>query len=89
MSPAPGPGTNASNGDAADALLRAWNSLPMRKRYPILAGAAFGVVLRVMFSGEGGSPWSAMVGALHLRSTDARRYVDCVSSGTPAPAQLE
>ena len=35
-------------------------ALPMRKRYPILAGAAFGVVLRVMFSGEGGSPWSAM-----------------------------
>ena len=63
MSPAPGPGTNASNGDAADALLRAWNSLPMLKRYPVIAGALAGVMLRLMFSGGGGSPWSAMAGA--------------------------
>lgn len=37
-------------------------ALPMLMRYPILVGAAAGVVLRLFFSGTGGSPWSAMVG---------------------------
>lgn len=63
MSSAPGPGTNKSDGDAADALLRAWNSLPMLKRYPVIAGAIAGLLLRLMFSGGGGSSWSAMAGA--------------------------
>src|SRR5262245_28372030 len=37
--------------------------LPMLKRYPIIAGALAGVVMRIVFSGEGGSDWSAMAGA--------------------------
>lgn len=37
-------------------------ALPMLMRYPILLGAGSGIVLRLFFSGSGGSPWSAMVG---------------------------
>ena len=37
--------------------------LPMLMRYPIIAGAVAGVALRLAFSGEGGSNYSAMVGA--------------------------
>jgi hypothetical protein len=37
--------------------------LPTLKRYPVIAGALAGVGLRLMFSGPGGSPWSAMAGA--------------------------
>ncbi len=39
------------------------HELPMLKRYPVLAGAVAGVLLRLMFSGHGGSAWSAMAGA--------------------------
>jgi len=35
----------------------------MLKRYPVIAGAILGVSLRLMFSGRGGSPWSAMAAA--------------------------
>jgi drug/metabolite transporter (DMT)-like permease len=42
---------------------RAGKALPMLKRYPVLAGAVCGVLLRLAFSGPGGSPWSAMAGA--------------------------
>ena len=38
-------------------------AMPTLLRYPIIAGALFGVLLRIMFSGEGGSPWSAMAGS--------------------------
>jgi hypothetical protein len=38
-------------------------ALPMLKRYPVIAGAAAGVLLRLMFSGNGGSRWSAMAAA--------------------------
>lgn len=34
--------------------------LPFLLRYPILAGAVFGVLLRLTFSGRAGSAWSAM-----------------------------
>jgi hypothetical protein len=37
--------------------------LPFAKRYPILAGALLGVLLRLAFSGSAGSSWSAMAGA--------------------------
>lgn len=37
-------------------------ALPVLMRYPILAGALAGVLIRLAFSGPGGSPWSAMVG---------------------------
>jgi hypothetical protein len=37
--------------------------LPFRYRWPVLAGALAGIVLRLMFSGAAGSPWSAMAGA--------------------------
>ena len=37
--------------------------LPFLLRYPILAGALFGIALRLMFSGHAGSNWSAMAGA--------------------------
>jgi hypothetical protein len=40
-----------------------FRSLPMLARYPIIAGALSGVLLRLAFSGPGGSPWSAMAGA--------------------------
>ena len=40
-----------------------WQDLPMLKRYPVIAGALAGLLLRLVFSGEGGSAWSAMVGA--------------------------
>jgi len=36
--------------------------LPFLLRYPILAGALFGIVLRLLFSGHAGSSWSAMAG---------------------------
>jgi hypothetical protein len=36
--------------------------LPTLKRYPVIAGALAGVALRVVFSGRGGSSWSAMAG---------------------------
>ena len=39
-----------------------WRTLPMLKRYPVLAGALAGVLLRLVFSGQGGSRWSPMVG---------------------------
>ena len=57
------PDTDSPEWDGQDSLLRAWRSLPMLKRYPVIAGALAGVVLRLMFSGSGGSPWSAMAGA--------------------------
>jgi uncharacterized protein YndB with AHSA1/START domain len=34
--------------------------LPILKRYPVIAGAIFGVLLRLVFSGQAGSRWSAM-----------------------------
>jgi hypothetical protein len=37
--------------------------LPTLKRYPVIAGAIAGILLRLLFSGSGGSPWSAMAGA--------------------------
>lgn len=37
--------------------------LPMRAIYPILAGVFAGLLLRLAFSGPGGSSWSAMAGA--------------------------
>jgi hypothetical protein len=40
-----------------------WKELPMLKRYPIIAGALFGILLRLVFLGGGGSRWSPMVGA--------------------------
>jgi hypothetical protein len=36
--------------------------LPMLKRYPVIAGAVAGLLLRLVFSGPAGSPWSAMAG---------------------------
>lgn len=36
--------------------------LPMLKRYPVIAGALAGLLLRLAFSGPAGSPWSAMAG---------------------------
>lgn len=36
--------------------------LPFLLRYPIAAGALFGILLRLMFSGRPGSNWSAMAG---------------------------
>ncbi len=38
-------------------------ALPMLNRYPVIVGAICGVLLRLCFSGPGGSPWSAMAGA--------------------------
>jgi hypothetical protein len=38
------------------------SSLPLLARYPIIFGAISGVLLRLMFSGPSGSPWSAMAG---------------------------
>lgn len=37
--------------------------LPMLKRYPVIAGAVAGVLLRLVFSGQPGSRWSAMAEA--------------------------
>ena len=37
--------------------------LPFRYRWPVLAGALAGIVLRLLFSGAAGSSWSAMAGA--------------------------
>jgi hypothetical protein len=42
---------------------RAWRSLPMLKRYPVIAGAVAGVLLRLVFSGAPQSQWSAMAAA--------------------------
>jgi len=36
--------------------------LPFLARYPILAGALFGMAMRLAFSGRAGSSWSAMAG---------------------------
>ena len=36
--------------------------LPFLSRYPIVAGAVFGVLMRFVFSGSAGGAWSAMVG---------------------------
>ena len=36
--------------------------LPFLRRHPIIIGALFGVLLRLLFSGGGGSAWSAMAG---------------------------
>lgn len=57
------PPPHGSDWDWPDPLLRAWRTLPMRKWYPVVAGAISGVLLRLMFSGPGGSSWSAMAGA--------------------------
>lgn len=35
--------------------------LPFLKRHPIVAGALFGVAMRLVFSGGAGGAWSAMV----------------------------
>jgi len=59
----PDPHPNNTDWDWQNPFLRAWNSLPMLKRYPVIAGAIAGVMLRLMFSGSGGSSWSAMAGA--------------------------
>jgi hypothetical protein len=61
----PGPEVDADNIDPAgqDDASRAQHVLPMLKRYPIIAGAIAGVLLRLMFSGQGGSRWSAMAAA--------------------------
>ena len=37
--------------------------LPILKRYPIIVGAFSGLLLRLIFSGGGGTSWSAMTGA--------------------------
>lgn len=61
--PNPGAGGSKWTGQDESRWNRAWNALPMLKRYPVIAGALSGVLLRLMFSGGGGSPWSAMAGA--------------------------
>jgi hypothetical protein len=48
---------------AAATLSSAWVALPVLKRYPVLAGALAGLAMRLVFSGPGGSPWSAMAGS--------------------------
>ena len=65
MSVGPSPSADDPNGSGHDdsRWVRAWRSLPMLKRYPVIAGAILGVSLRLMFSGRGGSPWSAMAAA--------------------------
>ena len=40
-----------------------WRDTPYLKRYPVIAGALAGLVLRIIFSGGGGSYFSPMVGA--------------------------
>jgi hypothetical protein len=61
----PDPDVDPNNADPAgqDDSSRARRVLPMLKRYPIIAGAIAGVLLRLMFSGQGGSRWSAMAAA--------------------------
>jgi hypothetical protein len=49
--------------DATASVTRAGRWLPMSKSYPVLAGAIAGILLRLLFSGSGGSAWSAMAGA--------------------------
>ena len=63
MSSGQRPDPNSAEWDGQDSLLRAWRSLPMLACYPVIAGALAGVALRLMFSGPGGSSWSAMTGA--------------------------
>lgn len=65
MSVDPSPSADDPTGDGQEhrRRIRARRVLPMLKRYPVIAGAIFGVCLRLMFSGRGGSPWSAMAGA--------------------------
>lgn len=60
--PPPGNGQSAANAPRPkrDSV---WAALPMLKRYPIIAGALAGVLLRLAFSGGGGSRFSAMAGA--------------------------
>jgi hypothetical protein len=56
----------AQMSDTSDATANAHRyerSLPMPKRYPVIAGAIAGILLRLLFSGAGGSAWSAMAGA--------------------------
>jgi hypothetical protein len=55
-SPSPNKRTESTN------LQRTSNALPFLHRYPIIAGAMAGVLLRLVFSGRGKSAWSAMVG---------------------------
>ena len=50
------PPTPGGTDDSSDDEMR----LPLRKRYAVLAGAAFGVALRLAFGGPTGSSWSAM-----------------------------
>ncbi len=54
---------NPSNPPDGAPAPRGENALPMAKRYPILAGAFVGLLLRFVFSDNGGTPWSPMVGA--------------------------
>jgi hypothetical protein len=51
------PGVPPVNQDTAQRF-----ELPMLKRYPVIAGAVAGLLLRLAFSGPAGSPWSAMAG---------------------------
>lgn len=55
--PAPHPGTPSSGAGNRERY-----ELPMLKRYPVIAGAAAGLLLRLAFSGPAGSSWSAMAG---------------------------
>jgi hypothetical protein len=55
-------GDSDRGGHESSAWSRARRPLPMLKRYPVIAGAVTGVLLRLMFSGHGGSRWSAMAG---------------------------
>ncbi len=50
-------------GHSEGADFSGFRSLPILAQYPIAAGALAGVLLRLAFSGPGGSPWSAMAGA--------------------------
>ncbi len=49
--------------EQATARENARRRLPFAKRYPIAAGVAAGLALRLAFSGSAGSAWSAMAGA--------------------------
>ena len=58
--PSPSPSPNLP-GDAPAKGASA-TSPPFHMRYPVLGGVAAGVMLRLAFSGQAGSPWSAMAG---------------------------
>jgi hypothetical protein len=60
--PPPPPSPEQASALANPAAPHSDHRLPIAKRYPILAGALFGVLLRLAFSGDGGSAWSAMAG---------------------------